>query len=105
MFVKLSENFSKINYTFGVSKIVKFGEKFGFLPKKIFKLLKNKCDLNDIYKKELSLEKGDKMNFIKKNSSPIECIFYEKVDSRRSMILISLLNRDFKTIIDNKFIY
>ena len=43
------------------------------------------------------------MNFIKTHLQLN--VFYEKVDSRRSMILISLLNRDFKTIIDNKFIY
>ena len=105
IFVKLSQNFTKIKYTYGVSKIVSFGESLSFLPHKVFHLLKNKCDLNDVCKREIFLKKGDKITLEKKNSSPIECIFEEVVDNNRSIILISLLNREFKTLVNNKFIY
>ena len=85
IFVKLSQNFTKIKYTYGVSKIVSFGESLGFLPHKVFLLLKNKCDLNDVCKKYF--KKGDKIT-LKKNSSLIECIFEYVVDNNRSIILM-----------------
>tara|TARA_A100001234_G_C12565990_1_gene359558 strand:- start:206 stop:703 length:498 start_codon:yes stop_codon:yes gene_type:complete len=97
-------NWSKINNTYGVLKIVKFGEMPIFLSKKILLGLKKRCDQNDFFLKKSFLKKGDKINIKKSCSSAIEAIFEERIDSRRSIILLNILNREFKISVKNRFI-
>ena len=58
IFVEL-QNFSgwsKINNTYGVLKIVKFGDSPALLTENTYKNIKNKCDENDIFFKNLLLK-------------------------------------------------
>ena len=61
-----------------------------------YKNIKNKCDENDIFFKNLLLKTDDKVRILKPGSSPIEAIFKEHIDSKRSFILLNMLSREFK---------
>ena len=66
-FVEL-QNFSgwsKINNTYGVLKIVKFGDSPALLTKNTYKNIKNKCDENDIFFKNLLFKTDDKVRILK----------------------------------------
>ena len=67
IFVEL-QNFSgwsKINNTYGVLKIVKFGDSPALLTENIYKNIKNKCDEHDIFFKNLLFKTDDKVRILK----------------------------------------
>tara|TARA_B100000242_G_C42990296_1_gene459735 strand:+ start:233 stop:730 length:498 start_codon:yes stop_codon:yes gene_type:complete len=97
-------NWIKINSTYGVSKIVQFGEKPLYVPIEFLEDLKKKCDENDICNYQIFLQKGDKIKINKENASPIDAIFEEFVDLKRSFVLITILNRVLRTSVDNNII-
>ena len=106
IFVEL-QNFygwSKINNTYGVLKIVKFGDSPALLKENTYKNIKNKCDENDIFFKNLLLKTDDKVRILKPGSSPIEAIFKEHIDSKRSFILLNILSREFKLSVEKDLI-
>lgn len=97
-------NWLKINSTYGVSKIVQFGERPLYIPIEFLKDLKKKCDQNDICNNQIFLQKGDKIKINKENGSPIDAIFEEFVDLKRSFVLITILNRELRTSVENNII-
>tara|TARA_X000000368_G_C22734514_1_gene580998 strand:+ start:62 stop:559 length:498 start_codon:yes stop_codon:yes gene_type:complete len=100
----INYNWIKINNTYGVSKIVQFGKKPTYVPVEIFNDLRKRCDEDDIYNNEILLQKGDKIKINKENSSPLDAVFEEYIDLKRSLVLITFLNREIKTSVSNNFI-
>ena len=74
LFVEYNDNYNwiKINNTYGVSKIVRFGERPIYVPFKILKDLRKKCDEDDICNNHILFQKGDKIKINKENSSPLD---------------------------------
>ena len=68
-----------------------------------YKNIKNKCDENDIFFKNLLL-KTDKIENLKPESSPIESQFLKYIDSKRSFILLNILSREFKLSVEKDLI-
>jgi transcriptional antiterminator RfaH len=97
-------NWLKINSTYGVSKIVQFGKKPIYVPTEFLKDLKKRCDKDDICNNQVFLHKGDKIKISKENGSPIDAIFDEFIDLKRSFVLIKFLNREFRTSVQNNII-
>ena len=91
--------YTKINNTFGVKKILKFGEKICFLPKEIFLKIKMRCDNNDICEVN-TFKKGDRVNLISRKFN-FEGIFDEKIDENRSFIFLEIMQRKIKTSVLN----
>ena len=106
IFVKLNVNgnWHKINNTYGVARVMKFGETTCFLPYKILQSLKRNCDQNDVFQQNFALKKGNKLKIRKLNLPPIDAIFEEVVDTKRSYVLMSLLNTKIKTLVNNDLI-
>lgn len=100
IFVNLrkKQNWLKINYTFGVNKILKFNENLCFLPNKLLLEIKKKCDLS--YYSD-SLIRGDEIKIVKSDSFILNAIFDEYIDSKRSYVLIDFLKRKMKTRVNN----
>ena len=103
IFVKLKndQNWLKINSTFGVKKILKFGEKIYELPIGILNNIKFKCNDDEICN-VLPLKKGDKVKILSKKLSGWNAIFSEHIDEKRSFVLIDLLMTSIKTKVLNE---
>lgn len=102
IFVNLKENqnWLKINSTFGVKFILKFGEENYILPNEILKSIKNKCNNEEICNLDLC-KKGQKISILKSNIPSLKGIFIEYIDEKRSFVFINLLMRKIKTKVLN----
>ena len=106
LFVSLKENqsWSKINYTYGVFKILKFDKYLYYLPNDVFESIKSKCDRNDIFKKIESFHKGQKVKYRKNKFINMDAIFEENIDQNRSFIFINFLKQKVKARIETKYL-
>lgn len=104
IFVSLEEkqNWSKINYTFGVNKILKVNERLCYMPIELFKEIRQQCDSNGVYFKKLkNINEGDDIKYIKSNKFIFDAKFVEFVDAQRSYIFLDFLKRKIKVKVNN----
>ena len=99
--LKKNQNWIKINSTFGVKTILKFGEKIYELPIEILNSIKFKCN-NDEICNIRPLKKGDEVRILSKKFSGWNAIFSEYIDEKRSFVLIDLLMTSIKTKVLNE---
>ena len=99
--LKKDQNWIKINSTFGVKTILKFGESIYELPIEILNNIKFKCNDDEICNM-LPLKKGDKVKILSKKLSGWNAIFSEHIDEKRSFVLIDLLMTSIKTKVLNE---
>tara|TARA_X000000950_G_scaffold280524_1_gene375330 strand:- start:36813 stop:37301 length:489 start_codon:yes stop_codon:yes gene_type:complete len=106
IFVNLKEhqNYLKINSTFGVKSILRFGENNYILPNQVLKIIKNKCNKEEICKLDVC-KKGEKVAIIKNKVPSLKGIFIEYIDEKRSFVFIDLLMRKIKTKVLNSNIH
>tara|TARA_B100000989_G_C19422388_1_gene419236 strand:- start:162 stop:683 length:522 start_codon:yes stop_codon:yes gene_type:complete len=101
IFVNLdtNKNWFRINSTFGVNRIIKFGEKMTFLPIDFIESLQNKCDEKNIIQQNHKIKSGDRVRIVGKSLFNLEGIFQESIDSNRVLILLEILKTKIKTTI------
>ena len=100
--IKSENNWTKIDNTFGIKRVLKFGKKPYFLSEEILKKIKNKCNSKDVLKKEINnLKNGDKVKINKGRMGFIDAIFKEFIDKKRSIILIDFLSKKVSATVDN----
>ena len=99
--LKSKQSWFKIDYTFGVRKIMKINEKLCYIPNSIFNEIKNKCDSNGFFSEFKTLKSGDNIKFIKSNNFAFDAEFLELIDSKRSFVLLDILKRKIKVKINN----
>ncbi len=93
-------NWTSIRSSFGVSKIVKFGEEIKFIPVNIINNIKSQLDQKNIYKEnydQSNYSKGDKLTIKKGRFSGVEAIFLSNKSNDRVRLLLSLLNTSIVT--------
>ena len=102
--LKKNQNWVKINYTYGVVKVLQFNQKICLLPIEFIKNLKKKClgDNFDIF--ELRYKKGDLLNYWKNEKYFFNCIFEESIDEKRSYVLLDFIVNKIKAKVENKFL-
>ena len=90
-----SDNWTAINSSYGVSRIVMFSENFTSIPNNIIKLIKDKLNESGVYKEDVSIvdyQKGDPV-FIKEGRFVgIDAIFLSKKSKDRVRLLLKFLN-------------
>ncbi len=94
------DNWTSINSSYGVSKIVMFSQKFTPIPNNIIKLIQNKLDESGIYKEEVSLvdyQKGDSVCIKEGRFAGVDAIFLSKKSNDRVRLLLKLLNTSVVT--------
>ncbi len=98
IFVLLDEkkNWSKINYTYGVFKILRFSEKVYFLPSEVIKSIKENCNYNDILERKNKINNGEKIKLIKNNLFSLDAVFDEYIDQKRAFIFLEFLKQKVK---------
>ena len=99
-----SQNWTKINNTYGVKKILKFNEKLCFLPTSLLLELRKKCDQKGIFLLRNSFKKGQIVSYVKNNNFLFKVSFSEYIDAKRSYVLLDFLKNKIKTQVDNKFL-
>ena len=89
------ENWTSIKFSYGVSHIVMFGEKFTSIPNHIIKLIQDKLDESGIYKEDVSMvdyQKGDSFTIKEGRFAGIDAIFLSTKSKDRVRLLLKLLN-------------
>ena len=104
VYLKDNQSWSKINYTYGVFKILKFDKYLYFLPTDVFENIKSKCDRNGIFKKIESFHKGQRVQYCKNKLINMDAIFDETIDQNRSFIFIKFLRQKVKARIETKYL-
>lgn len=100
--IECNKNWTKIDSTFGIKRVLKFGEKPCFLSKEILERIKKNCNSKDVFKRQINdLKRGDKIKINKGRMGFIDAIFKEFIDKKRSLILVDFLSRKVSTIVDN----
>tara|TARA_B100000886_G_C20166478_1_gene384267 strand:- start:45 stop:536 length:492 start_codon:yes stop_codon:yes gene_type:complete len=106
IFVSLKENqsWNKINYTYGVFKILQFNEKLYFLPKNIVDKIKVSCNENEVFIAKKQFRRGQKVKLIKQNYLTLDAVFEEHIDQKRSYVFLEFLKQKIKTKIDTIYL-
>ena len=95
-----SDNWSSINSSYGVSRIVTFSEKFTSIPNNIIKLIQDKLDESGIYKEDFSVvdyQQGDAVSINEGRLAGIDAIFLSNKSKDRVRLLLKLLNTNVVT--------
>lgn len=90
-----TSNWSTIRSSYGVSKIVMFGDGFTIVPEKIINLIKSKLNKKGISKENISqvdYKSGDSLTIKEGWFAGIEAIFLAKKSNDRVRLLLNLLN-------------
>ena len=88
-------NWSSIKSSYGVNRIVMFGEKFTSIPDNIIDLIQGKLNIEGIYKKNISrvdFQKGDSLTIKEGSFAGIDAIFLSNKSKDRVRLLLKLLN-------------
>ena len=88
------ENWASIRSTYGVSKIIMFGEDFTIVPNKIIQLIQDKLNEEGIYKEEISnkdFKKGDSLTIKEGRFAGVDAIFLANKSKDRVTLLLKLL--------------
>jgi len=99
--LRTNQNWTKINSTFGVKTILKFGEKIYELPMDILKNIKFKCNKDEVCNLAI-FNKGDNVRIVNEKFPNLNAIFSEHIDEKRSFVLIDLLMTKIKTKVLNE---
>ena len=97
LFVQLNlnlKNWASIRSTYGVSKIIMFGENFTIVPNAIIQLIKDKLNKEGIYKEEISnkeFKKGDSLTIKEGRFAGVDAIFLANKSKDRVTLLLKLL--------------
>lgn len=94
--VEDNKNWTKINYTYGVFKILSYSEKIYYLPSEVMGNIKKNCDENGIFKKRRNMKKGEKITFIKNSFFTLDAVFDEYIDKKRAFIFLEFLKQKIK---------
>lgn len=89
------ENWTSINSTYGVNKIIMFSAKFPYIPLKIIKLIEEKLDKSGIYKENISFvdfKQGDSVSIKEGKFAGLDAIFLSKKSNDRVRLLLKFLN-------------
>jgi transcriptional antiterminator RfaH len=92
------ENWSRINSTFGVSKLIKFGSTPTPLPQKLIDDIRAREDADGIVSinRSLNIKKGDEITITNGAFSDYTGIFECQDDDSRIFILLNLMGRDVR---------
>ena len=101
--IKKNEDWLKINYTYGVLKILQFNEKPYFIPLEILDNIKKKCDNNQLFSDHY-FKRGEKVLIDKYKNIVLDAIFEEHIDTKRSYVFLEFLKQKIKTKVDNKYL-
>ena len=100
--IENTKNFLSINNTYGVKNIITFGAELAIMNETLFLTLKKKFDDKGFLVKDCSFKFGDKVKVLKKEFFKYEAIFLEKRGKNRAILLLNLINKKLKTIVDSK---
>ena len=98
IFVQINKdtgNWMSIKSTYGVSKIVMFGENFSFVPNKLIDAIKKRINKKGIYKKSIThvdFEEGDTVTVKQGQFAGIDAVFLSTKSNNRVKLLLKLLN-------------
>ena len=95
--MKKNQSWTKINYTYGVFKILKFGQYLNILPIVILNNIKQRCDKNGYYKNCKNFIKGEEVKFYSDGNIKFDAIFDEHIDQKRSYVLIEFLKQKVRS--------
>ncbi len=90
-----TDNWSSIQSSYGVSKIVMFSDKFTFIPNDTIKLIQDKLDESGVYKEDVSIvdyQEGDSVTIKEGRFAGIDAIFLSNKSKDRVRLLMKLLN-------------
>ena len=106
IFVKINkgQNWLKINYTYGVKKIVSFGNNLCFVPESLILNLKATLKETMNFEKINNLKKNQVVFYRFKNNKYLKAIFEEQIDSKRSYIFLNFLKNNIKTKVETKYL-
>ena len=100
-------NWTVINSTGGVSKIVMFSDKFTPIPNNIIDAIKERIDSSDVFREGVSIEeykKGDNLSIKKGQFTGIDAIFLSNKSKDRVRLLLKLLNTSVIAEVDREII-
>ena len=100
--INSNQNWSKIKSTYGVFKILKFGENLHFLPSDVVDSVRSRCDVNGFAIDYKKYEKGEKVKFFKNNKISLDAVFEEQIDQKRSFVFINFLNQKVRASVETK---
>ena len=106
LFAKINldqSNWTLINSTYGVSKVVMFSDKFTSIPVHIIQGIKSKLDQAGIYRQNISIEdyqKGDSVSIKEGRLAGIDAVFVSKKSKDRVRLLLKLLNTSIHAEVD-----
>ena len=89
------DNWTSINSSYGVIRIVMFSEKFTSIPNDIIHLIQDKLNEGGVYKESTSntnFKKGDLLTIKKGRFAGIDAIFLSNKSKDRVRLLLKLLN-------------
>ncbi len=98
LFVKIKSNennWSVINSTYGVKKLVLFTDKLVPIPKEIIQEIKAKLNHRKVYKKNITFvehKEGDDVSIVKGRFAGLEAVFLSKKSQDRVRLLLKFLN-------------
>ena len=107
IFVKVNlylENWTLINSTFGVSKIVTFSDNLTPIPEQIIDLLKSKLDKPHIYKEyteEVDYKEGEEVTIKDGKFAGLDAIFLSRKSKDRVRLLLQFLSTTVVAEIDS----
>lgn len=107
IFVKInltSQNWTLINSSYGVSKIIMFGDNLTPVPIEIISFIKDKLNSGIVYEESILLseyKKGDWLTIKEGKFAGIEAIFLSKKSKDRVRLLLKLLNTTVISEISN----
>ena len=106
LFVKIKEgqNWIKINYTYGVKKMVTFGGDVPFINEELISHLKLGFSEKPVYETVEELKKNQRVFYMFKNEKFLKAVFEEKIDSKRSYIFLNFLKNNIKTKVKTKYL-
>lgn len=100
-------NWSTIQSSYGVNKIVMFSEKLTSIPEQIIESIQNKLDKTGVFKEMVSFvdyEKGDAVSIKNGRFEGIDAVFLSKKSKDRVSLLLKLLNTSVLADLDESSI-
>ena len=98
------ENWTLINSTFGVSKIVMFSDKLTPIPEHIIDLMKSKLSKPSVYKEyteEVDYKEGEEVTIKEGRFAGLDAIFLSRKSKDRVRLLLQFLSTTVVAEIDN----
>ena len=100
-------NWTVVNSTLGVSKIVMFSDKFTPVSNDIVDAIKERLHSSDVFREGVSIEeyeKGDNLSITRGQLTGIDAIFLSNKSKDRVRLLLKLLNTSVVAEVDREII-